>query len=80
MRQLHLHNIAGVTKYAIKNGLTGTDPPGVHVAIRSSAIAYNARSSPVQLIVAADPTGSHLTSHAWCLHIHVHASGITNDS
>jgi hypothetical protein len=31
MRKLQLHNAAAITMYAIKNGLAGSDPPGVLV-------------------------------------------------
>ena len=34
MRKLQLHNAAAITMYAIRNGLSGSDPVGEHVAER----------------------------------------------
>jgi len=38
MRKLGLHNTAAVTMYAIRNGLAGTDQPGVFTAIPVAAM------------------------------------------
>jgi hypothetical protein len=37
MRKLQLHNAAAITMYAIRNGLTDSDPVGVRVTERSPA-------------------------------------------
>jgi len=37
MRKLQLHNAAAITMYAIRNGLSGSDPAGVRVAERLPA-------------------------------------------
>jgi DNA-binding NarL/FixJ family response regulator len=34
MRKLHLHSAAAITMYAMRNGLGGSDPAGVHFAAR----------------------------------------------
>ena len=39
MYKLQLHNIAGVTMYAIQNGLAGSDSPKLHAAIPVAELA-----------------------------------------
>ena len=39
MYKLQLHNIAGVTMYAIQNGLAGSGAPKVHAAMKVAALA-----------------------------------------
>jgi DNA-binding NarL/FixJ family response regulator len=56
MRKLRLHNAAAITMYAIRNGLAGSEPPGVHV--QSPDVGFAAMSADSNIPASSSAFGA----------------------